>query len=193
MRNQTESLLIRLPAELRNKIYVYALSVDCVFALPLHLGGMRGPLYGLELWIHLPARTWGVDRFINTFSFLMTCRQIHHEARILPYTINIIQVSLRSLPVFVKVIPEVPRKSIEVLRFAESRLHSWRVPSLEVELRALRELPLLKTIELDSPALIFMPFCADVEWVQEMVERYAGRRIKVVRRAMERISANKVE
>jgi hypothetical protein len=71
LHNQTNSPLLRLPSELRNRVYEYALGGDCepftIKASPIDF-----PMTLLDL----PA-----------LSLLRSCRQIYHETANLPYTL----------------------------------------------------------------------------------------------------------
>lgn len=68
--NKRNSPLLRLPAELRNLIYHYALG-NCTLILSTHLGRLR--LY---------------QRDIPAFPLLAVCTQIHAEVVLLPYSLN---------------------------------------------------------------------------------------------------------
>ncbi|KAF2132549.1 hypothetical protein P153DRAFT_382174 [Dothidotthia symphoricarpi CBS 119687] len=74
-RNQHDSPLLGLPAELRNKIYGYVLC---------------GKTIAFELFRTVP----GFDE--NNFNLLRTCRQIHAEAQLLPYAKNTFLIGDRS-------------------------------------------------------------------------------------------------
>jgi len=71
-RNQVQSPLLRLPSELRNIIYRYVFQGCSIWVTKNH----QDLLYGLRLWcIH----------DLDIVSLLLTCRQVHAEAAILPY------------------------------------------------------------------------------------------------------------
>lgn len=75
--NQRTSPLLRLPAELRNKIYEYALSGDVRVCFPGTCD---------ECWqkIHEPPPR----HFGGCISLLQTCRQAYTEAKLLPFTLD---------------------------------------------------------------------------------------------------------
>ncbi|KAI4706352.1 hypothetical protein J4E89_009086 [Alternaria sp. Ai002NY15] len=80
-RNATASPLLRLPAEIRNMIFAYALSHGDT---KLHIipSIQDGP-GGTGCWKH---RSWPDP--VNV-SLLYVCRQIHLETALLPYELNI--------------------------------------------------------------------------------------------------------
>ncbi|KAH7086759.1 hypothetical protein FB567DRAFT_602292 [Paraphoma chrysanthemicola] len=81
-RNANSSPLLRLPPELRNKIYTYVLTSR----------------YGIHTWCYAQlhggisvSMSGSVDDLRTQpdyFAVLRTCRQIHSEARLLPLTLN---------------------------------------------------------------------------------------------------------
>jgi hypothetical protein len=78
-RNQRESPLLRLPGELRNRIYGYA------------LGRMRFFINGSRWYGKLEADAEGPELSLHYFfALIQVCRQVYSEAHLLPYKLNII-------------------------------------------------------------------------------------------------------
>ncbi|KAF1932399.1 uncharacterized protein M421DRAFT_417117 [Didymella exigua CBS 183.55] len=78
LRKSTASPLLSLPAELRNTIWSHVL---------------KGNTFNIKCSVRIP---WGVTVSNTTISphslaLLQTCRQIHAETRLLPFTLNIFQ------------------------------------------------------------------------------------------------------
>ena len=74
-RNQEESPLLRLPAEIRNRIYEYALGLGRTFRMDIRRN----------------ANLVGVDKKSkekNCLSLLRACRQIYAEAVLIPFRVN---------------------------------------------------------------------------------------------------------
>ncbi|KAI8940022.1 hypothetical protein NX059_003744 [Plenodomus lindquistii] len=82
LRNRRESPLLRLPAELRNKIYEYALG-------SYELLIITGP-YGKKkyLMVKRPMHTVPSESLGNFLALTRTCRQINTETDRIPYAIN---------------------------------------------------------------------------------------------------------
>jgi hypothetical protein len=79
--HNSNSLLLRLPGELRNKIYEYAFGGHSVEV-------QYGPSSDDEdLYCHAPGST--VSLWSDLLSRTTICRQIHEETRLLPYALNI--------------------------------------------------------------------------------------------------------
>ncbi|KAH4215166.1 hypothetical protein HBI25_153600 [Parastagonospora nodorum] len=85
--NQKASPLLRLPAELRNKIYQYALS-DWIITLSYT---NNDPWYGQEIVLCTRAGMNDNIWYAATSAILglrSTCRQLRAETGVLPYTLN---------------------------------------------------------------------------------------------------------
>jgi hypothetical protein len=88
LRNAQESPLLRLPSELRNKIYEYALG-----GLKISLGG-RSEDGGIWYTFSQPinaGRFVSISKTRPTAPLMLTCRQIYTEAELLPFRLNQIE------------------------------------------------------------------------------------------------------
>ncbi|CAN9339028.1 unnamed protein product [Alternaria sp. RS040] len=99
--NQRNSPLLRLPAELRNRVYEYALG-------------------GHEIWVTTPIPETKtkiyLDRWgdVPAFTLLKVCSQIYAEAALLPYSLNTFFFNGKlSLDLFVK---EFPKSATQAIR-----------------------------------------------------------------------------
>lgn len=77
-RNATESLLLRLPPELRNRIYSYAIGGHYI-----ELMGSR------DMRLHTEHEFSDADNQYHMLGLLRTCRQIYAETRLIPFTCNV--------------------------------------------------------------------------------------------------------
>ncbi|KAF1840487.1 uncharacterized protein K460DRAFT_209346 [Cucurbitaria berberidis CBS 394.84] len=82
IRNQQESRLLCLPAEIRLKIYGYALG-------GLEIGIMSGRCWGKQFVIVArPANASRWEMTEHLLALTASCRQIHAETKLLPYSMN---------------------------------------------------------------------------------------------------------
>lgn len=95
--NQTASPLLRLPAELRNKIWEYIFSGH--FIVPKSTLVWQGISEALAWWPMVPIKFPGriflfgepIENKLHFLSTLSVCRQIYHETRLLPFSCNVWQ------------------------------------------------------------------------------------------------------
>lgn len=116
MRNQTESPLLRLPAELRNRIYEYAFCVDCI---DYHSNNFRSrPDYN-----HNPVRkTSAASQSLSSLlKSLLVCRQYHTETKTLVFQLSPFRARPRDLVEAMQKMPEDVQNAITVLRVYENR------------------------------------------------------------------------
>lgn len=107
--NQLNSPLLRLPAELRNLIYHYALG-NCTLTLAAH---------------HDRLCTYQND--MPAFPLLAVCTQIHTEAALLPYSLNTFNIaSDYTLRVF---IATMPMKYVQAIKTLD--IGTWTVAGKE--------------------------------------------------------------
>ncbi|CAO2656897.1 Nn.00g057000.m01.CDS01 [Neocucurbitaria sp. VM-36] len=106
LRNQTESPLLRLPGEIRNKIYDYAFSGHIIHVFgnePNH------SLYGSVDWLPVG---YSLSMLIKTTTL---CRQIRSETALLPFGCNKFWVSPPLLPDFLTTLGPQQRDAIKVV------------------------------------------------------------------------------
>lgn len=89
---QSTSPLLRLPAELRNKIYAYVFSGYRISVIFFPGGGSfcYATLSGTELRFHSSGR----KAFKTIIAFSRTCRLLYAESRVLPYKYSTYRISL---------------------------------------------------------------------------------------------------
>jgi hypothetical protein len=86
LRNQLSSPLLKLPAELRAEIYKYVLQKAhgiYKFSYPF----FKVTHHPLDILLSCPTLEWAHE-IPNSFALLYTCRQLHHETRLLPFSHN---------------------------------------------------------------------------------------------------------
>ncbi|KAF2847868.1 hypothetical protein T440DRAFT_537739 [Plenodomus tracheiphilus IPT5] len=89
-RNQQKSSLLRLPPELRNRIYSYAYSEDRVEVYKSD--GSRWDPSQVDAWTHersSPYENLGIMDLLTVLATTAVCRQIYARAHLLPFRLNI--------------------------------------------------------------------------------------------------------
>ncbi|KAI4957604.1 hypothetical protein J4E86_004743 [Alternaria arbusti] len=99
-RNQRELAFLRLPVEIRNQIYAYALRHTKIpkFSGPYEIDVIR--------CLPLPADLW----------LLAVSRQIHAETRLLPFKLNAFQMLPKDIGIFVNKLSNAQRDAITTFR-----------------------------------------------------------------------------
>ncbi|KAH8733005.1 hypothetical protein GQ44DRAFT_766072 [Phaeosphaeriaceae sp. PMI808] len=140
-RNQRESSLLRLPAEIRNIIYEYVLG---------------GRTYRFKDALHFKHARLNTNGERHTLGLLSVCHQIYSEASLLPYSLNTFsfrefEMSLRPFLHHRHLAHFRAIKSIELVTYQAARM--WAAPACfspdftEIrEMGILRRLPNLKEI-----------------------------------------------
>ncbi|KAF1974250.1 hypothetical protein BU23DRAFT_112915 [Bimuria novae-zelandiae CBS 107.79] len=82
-RNSHQSPLLRLPAELRMKIYEFALAEGTV---KVEMVNPPGSIYALTSMACRVIRVVSKER--NLLALLYVCRQVNHEAYLIPFKVN---------------------------------------------------------------------------------------------------------
>lgn len=123
-RTSNAMLFLTLPAEIRNQIYEYVLEG---WVIAMRMDPIRRESPKVDIWaattspyrIHKACQTQHQsDESSNVFSLLYTCRQIHAETRLLPYSLNALLCGENQLP----------RAWLETIYLAQTRrivLCSW--------------------------------------------------------------------
>ncbi|CAO2653658.1 Nn.00g030690.m01.CDS01 [Neocucurbitaria sp. VM-36] len=155
-RNQSVSPLLRLPGEIRNKIYHYVFRVDgikiWVFPETNPSGGNFRMVHALCPANNIRMCWWYLSNHIHLTA---VCRQIHAEAALLPYMINILEMDLLTVPDFVELVPKALLLNIKTV-LVRFEVYQWefRCDSLGnyngPELRSLNKLPRLEKLVLPS-------------------------------------------
>jgi hypothetical protein len=123
LRNQQNSPLLRLPAELRNSIYEYALGGH-IIRVKQEISQGRVIRFLPDFEVFQPASTSRLKhRSINMTALLQlssVSRQLRAETKGLPYSLNAFSISRSSAENFVNTIPAFVRDAIKVLRMTYS-------------------------------------------------------------------------
>ena len=106
-RNEAESSLLRLPAELRNKIYEYAVGGHVIELI----SSKKKPHYKM-----LSQANGHYTALANPTVLSKICRQLHKETALLPYSLNTFHGSLRRIHKFSKGLTKAQRKQIKILK-----------------------------------------------------------------------------
>ncbi|KAI8940011.1 hypothetical protein NX059_003733 [Plenodomus lindquistii] len=163
-RNAVESPLLRLPAELRNKIYSYVYTEDHI----------RVQGYGPQIEWSVYAENCSTDIGYPLSDMLVTttvCRQFHFETRLLPLRFNDIVTSTESSPYIIRTLTPALR-AVTTLKFGHGTV--WDVDLMEVfpcfgatgmrALRATEDSRVLKPLYFE-----FVEWCWECEGTHYMV------------------------
>ncbi|CAA9957450.1 hypothetical protein PTMSG1_01058 [Pyrenophora teres f. maculata] len=118
LRNQQESIFLRLPGELRHRIYEYAFSEQCILvgrSLSSRLQLAVEP-YGFS-----PQDQYKIPRynFTRLLAIAMTCRQVYAEAALLIFQLNDFRFHhVETIEQFLDSVPAASRAAITALRLA---------------------------------------------------------------------------
>jgi len=116
LRNQIESPLLRLPAELRNRIYEYAFRTDCIDYRSNKFRSRSDFKYN-------PVRkTSAASQSLSLFlASLPVCRQYYAETKLLVFQLSPFRARPRDLVEAIQKMPEDVQNVITVLRVFENR------------------------------------------------------------------------
>jgi hypothetical protein len=103
-RNGEESPLLRLPAELRNKIYEYAIGGHVIELFD----STKKPHYNM-----LSQADGHYTALANPTVLSKICRQLHSETALLPYSLNTFHGHLRRIHRFLKGLTKAQREQIK--------------------------------------------------------------------------------
>ena len=148
-RNQLESPLVRLPAEIRNAIYTYVLREDLLY-LSQHWGRPEELLLRTKLDV-VTFRGYGLGAGGFSNPLLLVCRQLHLETFNLSWIVNSYYIQFPiDVVVLIDTMPQDPHKSIQVLYLAQ-RPSDWAEDhedslGLEQFIATVLELPRLRKI-----------------------------------------------
>lgn len=154
LRNQSESPLLRLPPELRNKIYKYALSFDRVY-FTLNPAGYR--LFYQEDPAHNdPER--GTEEILTALT--RACRQLRHEAAPLFFSCNEFSMVAVDVPYFVRLIGGANAGLVEAINLSDNydnvrespaggAINVQLMPSLRRALKDLNEMKGQKRVRIE--------------------------------------------
>jgi hypothetical protein len=185
LRNQLTSPLLRLPAELRNRIYAYALAIE----LPIDIvaDGLFGKIPRPQVTIDNThpdeylkpfgdrSQCWQVKLLSEIQSITSVCHQTRAETALLKYTINDFAIDMKYLQ-NIELLPEDVCKGVCVLRL-EMDEDEWP-PDLML---GLRRLPVLERVVLEpARELEYRLGCEEGDLVRAAIRKYVGREIKVV-------------
>lgn len=162
--NQQAFPLLRLPAELRNKIYDYALRIE-VFRIYFDAAGHLG--------CELPLRHH-FRRFTLNPGLPRTCRQLAEECGPFFFKVNTFEIWLRNLENLGACLPKKVRQRVRVLR-----IKAVSNSGFERDLRELRKFPKLKKIVLAELEPGMRP--GREELLKSRVEQLAGMDVHVVK------------
>ena len=167
--NQQDSNFLRLPAELRNRIYQLVLSGYDIKIFYHDDLGMRAIIHRP----HKPNRLFDFILGRRVFSLLLVCHQIHAETRLLPFSMN--EFVIPACPVFhyfCNVIPPDQLNAITTVRLqiGEQLGNIERDWSGEIGLgstlisvlRRLRTLETIRKVRLEWT--MTMVGCSDAAW-----------------------------
>ena len=159
--NQLNSPLLRLPAELRNLIYHYALG-NCTLIVST---------FNHRLCLY--------QRDIPAFPLLVVCTQIHAEAAILPYSLNTFNIAFdHSLDMFITTMPLAYRHAIKRLDIG-----TWTVVDVpkETVCACLQRLRGLEEVIFNYHARRHWMFKGECEEAWEKVVKLLRERVPEVR------------
>ncbi|KAF2034146.1 hypothetical protein EK21DRAFT_85595 [Setomelanomma holmii] len=156
--NKTPSALLRLPGEIRNRIYEYAFCVE-------HIDGQwctsSSGVPSFSLCATIGDNMTSISAVLEP---LQTCRQFYHEAALLPFVVNDFQVNGAHMEYMISALPLRVRRVIETLRLeddgiCEQGYHRRGEPRLRkrmhdpetIRLVWWKELPALKRVEMVAP------------------------------------------
>lgn len=105
-RNEKESPLLRLPAELRNKIYEYTIGGYVIELFE----STKKPHYNM-----LSQADGHYTALANPTVLSKTCRQLHKETALLPYSLNTFHGRIRYIHKFLKGLTKAQREQIKSL------------------------------------------------------------------------------
>ncbi|EDU50752.1 hypothetical protein PtrSN002B_003059 [Pyrenophora tritici-repentis] len=118
LQNQQESLFLRLPGELRNRIYEYAFSEQCILV-------GRSLSSRLQLAVEpngfSPRDQYKIPRynFTRLLAIAMTCRQVYAETALLIFRLNDFRFHhVETIKQFLDSVPAAKRRAITALRLA---------------------------------------------------------------------------
>ncbi|KAF1850674.1 uncharacterized protein K460DRAFT_412336 [Cucurbitaria berberidis CBS 394.84] len=173
LRNQVESPFLRLPGEIRNRIYEFALTASRIQVRKRYILPPNRTIY--LYFDTCKTIKMNDNRPSNNVNLLLgitaTCRQVHAEAALLPYTLNTFAIDPAALGELIKILPDHAKDAIKVVRLAlswESLLAGYRVKGLEhlVKLTSLEKIILpIKGI----PAQ-FYPNMKEIEHTAQCIE-----------------------
>ncbi|KAF2821281.1 hypothetical protein CC86DRAFT_411578 [Ophiobolus disseminans] len=122
LRNEKESPLPRLPADLRNTICALAVAKRVIEILPKYPRGMKSIGY------HTGGGYVFSGRFASLLSLTKVSRQLRAETKALPLSINLLKVDKEDLELFVDTLPEDARGYPEVINL---KMHDYWDEGLE--------------------------------------------------------------
>ena len=117
MRNQKSSPFLRLPPELRNKIYEYAIGGHVIKLFE----STKKPHYNM-----LSQADGHYTALANPAVLSKTCRQLHRETALLPYSLNTFHGRTRRIHKFLKGLTMAQREQIKSLEIFFVRTDLFR-------------------------------------------------------------------
>ena len=179
-RNQLESPLLRLPAELRNKIYTCVLTegairVSTLFTLSNGFG------YHVVFDTISQPDNGTRGRFATLLYLPHVCRQLRSETTTMVYRLNPFDVELQDLESLVRILPEEVRKittafTMTACMNAQNSQSSWE-HTTKTNLEALVHLPSLQKITVPC----ILSDSLNCEGWKRLIRRYSGLEVEVIR------------
>jgi hypothetical protein len=174
LRNQVASPLLRLPAELRNRIYAYALAIDTPIRIAVNFSGgptrLQATVEDDYLWQYKTFdRTFSIRRLSEIQTLTAACHQIRAETALLRYTVNDFAIEEIDLAHGLENLPKEVCEGVRVLWLGLED-HVWP----EASVYWLRRLPRLEKVVVNSV------WAGAGDIVRDAIRRYVGREIEVV-------------
>lgn len=161
--NKLSSPLLKLPAEIRNKILANALGGG-------HLVLAYNNAYCRDLVTNSNADLPSLESLL---ALPRTCRQLESETHLLPYTLNTLLVTSGDLDIFIDNMPKDALSSIETLCMPAKYFYT-QSDSVAMELQRLPDFPALTKIKLLCTTREEAYFSNLSDWMYMKVLEWAG-------------------